>query len=675
VTATSVERVNGTPLASAERGFDAVALAEADAIRTRAEAEAEALRIAAEGKAEAEKIKAAEEAERLRLENEKQRLVNQRAELRFQREEAEQRAKIAEAERKREETERARETDRRKAEETDQAETLRVEAVEKSSQRWRRVAMGFYALCAAVALPVQMAAFYNPHARYLLVAPVFIELIALVALVGAAAAVTAGRPHWHYRLVAWVGALTAATINIVHGLGAFDAATAFGSRRQAARHPAAAPARLDPLPGGDRPPHRPHRRPPPQRDLDRLVRARLVAHRPRRADKMRGDYPQMIRTARAQMKAARATWPRRGERGPVVQRRTQQMKDRRRATWITRGLAAAPVAGAAAYGIAEGGLWMTALYAMAAVTAGVWRAGPAASTPARSRCTPRTATRSRSPTPATAPRPPSACAGPSPPKASRSRRWRPTGATSGAGRSPSTSPRASPPTSSPRRPTWKPRSTCRRTGCCASRAQVPRPGRAAPRPVRPVREDAAAPERKPNSRRMQDKQVVAYRMDGQPFEASLLGVHGIVIASSGGGKSVILRTMADALTACSDVLVGDLDPGGNGLAPLAEALGVRAIGDDNMGQIEAILDQALKIAKARPALFAKLGMKENWEPSPRSVRRSSCSSTSTRSCPTGPRNSPSRSCRRAASPACSSSSPRRRPRRTRSARPSPTRSP
>jgi S-DNA-T family DNA segregation ATPase FtsK/SpoIIIE len=43
---------------------------------------------------------------------------------------------------------------------------------------------------------------------------------------------------------------------------------------------------------------------------------------------------------------------------------------------------------------------------------------------------------------------------------------------------------------------------------------------------------------------------------------------------------------------------------------------VRAIGDDNMGQIEAILDQALRIAKARPALFAKLGMKENWEPSP-----------------------------------------------------------
>ncbi|HEX5541964.1 MAG TPA: hypothetical protein VFX60_10470, partial [Micromonospora sp.] len=125
-----------------------------------------------------------------------------------------------------------------------------------------------------------------------------------------------------------------------------------------------------------------------------------------------------------------------------------------------------------------------------------------------------------------------------------------------------------------------------------------------------------APERKPNGYRMRDKQVVAYRMDGQPFDVSLLGVHVIVIASSGGGKSVILRTLGDILTACSDVLVGDLDPGGNGLAPLAEALGVRAIGDDNMGQIEAILEKALKIAKARPNLFADLGMGDNWEPTP-----------------------------------------------------------
>lgn len=228
MTAMSVEhKVNGTPVA--EPGFDAVALAKADAIRKQAEADAEAARIKAEGEAKAAAILAAEQAAQQRLENEKTALANERAALRFKREQAEQLAKIAEADRKREEAERLREEARRAAQEQDQAEAAKAEAVETSSKRWRRVAMGFYGLCAAVALPVQMAAFYDPNAAYLLVAPVFIELIALVALVGAAAAVTAGRPQLHYRLVAWAGALTAATINIVHGLEAFDPATAFGT--------------------------------------------------------------------------------------------------------------------------------------------------------------------------------------------------------------------------------------------------------------------------------------------------------------------------------------------------------------------------------------------------------------------------------------------------------------
>ncbi|MBL3664497.1 hypothetical protein JL475_00355 [Streptomyces sp. M2CJ-2] len=226
MTATSIEKVNGhVP----DRGFDAVALAKADAIRTEADAKADALRIEAEGKAEAEKILAAEKAEKERLENEKSALANERAALRFKREQAEQLAKIAEAERKREETERARKEARREAEEQQQSEVAKAKVVKESSERWRKVALGFYGLCAAVALPVQMFAFYDPDAKYLLVAPIFIEVIALVALVGAAAAVTDGRPQWHYRLVAWVGALTAASINIVHGLDAFDPATAFGT--------------------------------------------------------------------------------------------------------------------------------------------------------------------------------------------------------------------------------------------------------------------------------------------------------------------------------------------------------------------------------------------------------------------------------------------------------------
>ncbi|MGW5173157.1 hypothetical protein ACWERY_02165 [Streptomyces sp. NPDC004082] len=201
---------------------DEVAKAQAEAIRAQAWADAEAKRVAAESAAKAELAKAEEEARKLRL-------ANDRAERKAREEQAASEARIAEHNRRRDEADRAREQAARKAVEKQHTEAEQAKDVEKSSKRWRRVAKGFYALCAAVALPVQMNAFYQPDAEYLLVAPVFIELIALVALVGAAAAVTAGRPHWHYRLVAWVGALTAATINIVHGFAEYDPATAFGT--------------------------------------------------------------------------------------------------------------------------------------------------------------------------------------------------------------------------------------------------------------------------------------------------------------------------------------------------------------------------------------------------------------------------------------------------------------
>jgi hypothetical protein len=221
---TSVEKVNGTPVASEPR-VDPVRAAEAEAIRSRATAERQALLTKAEG----EKALKLEQAEQLRLENEKQALANERAALRFQREKSEQLTKIAKADKEREDIERARAAERRQDDEQQQTAAAKAKAIEKASKRWRNVALSFYALCAGVALPVQMNAFYDPQAEYLLVAPVFIEVIALVALVGAAAAVTAGRPHWHYRLVAWAGALTAATINIVHGLAEYDPATAFGT--------------------------------------------------------------------------------------------------------------------------------------------------------------------------------------------------------------------------------------------------------------------------------------------------------------------------------------------------------------------------------------------------------------------------------------------------------------
>ncbi len=127
MTATSVEKVNGTPLASPGPRFeyDPVALAEAEAIRTEATAKADALRTEAAAKAEAEKILAAEEAE-------KQRIANERAAMRLEREKAEHAAKVAEAERRRKEAERLARKAEEKAEAEQQAEASKAGPPAKS---------------------------------------------------------------------------------------------------------------------------------------------------------------------------------------------------------------------------------------------------------------------------------------------------------------------------------------------------------------------------------------------------------------------------------------------------------------------------------------------------------------------------------------------------------------
>ena len=334
-------------------------------------------------------------------------------------------------------------------------------------------------------------------------------------------------------------------------------------------------------------------------------------------DKLVGDYPQMIRTARAHLAASAGNPTAETQYNAIIEKRTQQLEKRKRRYWITRGIIGAPVVGAGLYGLAECGVWVAALYAMAAITVGVWKGRPRSVDPGKVQVH-------------------AEDGDPYPIADARNR----TEAADCVRRALASEGIQVKEVEANRRYEWgwevtvrlakgKPADIVTKAPDLETPLDLPENGLLC-QPVRKSRGQVvlrlvqsdpfvkmpSAPERKPNGCRMRDKQVIAYRMDGKPFEASLLGVHVIVIASSGGGKSVILRDLADCLTACSDVLVGDLDPGGNGLAPLAEALGVRAVGDDNMGQIEAILDQALKIAKARPGLFHKLGMKENWEPSP-----------------------------------------------------------
>ncbi|MEU2674197.1 hypothetical protein ABZ622_36110 [Streptomyces sp. NPDC007164] len=201
---------------------DLVAQAEADAIRTRVYAEAEEQRIKAEAEADALKIKAGEEARKLKLANDK-------AAARAAEEQAARDARIAESNRKREEANRATAKARQAEREDQEAAAVVAKEVAVADDKWRSYALWFYRVCAVVAMPVQIAAFYNPRALWLMVAPVMLEGGAWVVQKGAASAVANGRPSWHYRLIAWLLAFIAAGINLWHGLAAFDPATAMGT--------------------------------------------------------------------------------------------------------------------------------------------------------------------------------------------------------------------------------------------------------------------------------------------------------------------------------------------------------------------------------------------------------------------------------------------------------------
>ena len=212
---------------------DLVAQAKAEAIRAHAWAESVERRLAAETKTEADLKLAEAEAEAIRIKAEedarKTRLANDRAERKAEEDAAASRARIAEHNKRAAEADRAREQADRQAEEQQQAEQQTAAEVAAAEDRWRGYARSFYLVCAIVALPVQVAAFYNPHALWLMAAPLMLEGGAWVVLKGAAAAVASHRPHWHYRLIAWLLAFIAAGINLWHGLNAFDPATAIGT--------------------------------------------------------------------------------------------------------------------------------------------------------------------------------------------------------------------------------------------------------------------------------------------------------------------------------------------------------------------------------------------------------------------------------------------------------------
>ncbi|MPY47126.1 hypothetical protein [Streptomyces acidicola] len=121
------------------------------------------------------------------------------------------------------------------------------------------------------------------------------------------------------------------------------------------------------------------------------------------------------------------------------------------------------------------------------------------------------------------------------------------------------------------------------------------------------------PRRAPKSLSITDAFRIGTSVGGDPLELSLAGVMGLWVAASGGGKTGILQALAEGVTACRDNITIDLDPFGDGLEDLGDA--VRITGRSNE-QIEAVLLFFLVMAKGRARLRAKLGMGKKWQPSP-----------------------------------------------------------
>lgn len=206
---TAIDKVNGH--AVAEPRFDPIALAEAQAIRTRAEAEADAIRRKAEAEAKAAELATAEQAE-------KDRQARERTEMKLEKDRAAHKAHLAEQEAKAAKALAEKEKTEQAAAEQDAQEAQRAAEQERSEFWWKWGARGIYAVGLIIAAPVQLLDFWDPARKFMVAAPVLLEGLALVLACGATWAVAHRRDVAPYRIGIMIGALIAAAINLHGGL-------------------------------------------------------------------------------------------------------------------------------------------------------------------------------------------------------------------------------------------------------------------------------------------------------------------------------------------------------------------------------------------------------------------------------------------------------------------------
>ncbi|MFF2752067.1 hypothetical protein ACFVVA_41845 [Kitasatospora sp. NPDC058048] len=102
-------------------------------------------------------------------------------------------------------------------------------------------------------------------------------------------------------------------------------------------------------------------------------------------------------------------------------------------------------------------------------------------------------------------------------------------------------------------------------------------------------------------------------LDGTELAFPLAGVMGFLVADSGGGKSSIMLALADWATSCHDAVVISVDPRGEGVEALGDAIQL-AVSDDK--HVLKTLDWLDKLCEGRTRLRKTLGYGKVWRPSP-----------------------------------------------------------
>jgi hypothetical protein len=96
-------------------------------------------------------------------------------------------------------------------------------------------------------------------------------------------------------------------------------------------------------------------------------------------------------------------------------------------------------------------------------------------------------------------------------------------------------------------------------------------------------------------------------LEGDPTDIVLAGLHALIVAVTGGGKSSLVRSLAEYATACRDAVAWSIDPTGKGLGPLRHAAGRTA---HTPKDAEEALETLLAWAQARISLLSDED--DNW---------------------------------------------------------------